>query len=298
MERRVAVILNSGAGSAGDGALENAIESAFKRVGISISLHRVGPDSDLLNAAEDAASGFETVVAAGGDGTISAIASVAVEKGKTLGVLPLGTLNHFSKDLGIPQDIDGAVDVIASNHIRDIDIAEVNGRYFINNSSIGLYPRLVLTRERRQRIGYGKWWSAAWALTRIVRWSPFQKVKLEIDGRALRRKTPFVFVGNNIYEMDLYNIGTRMRLDEGKLCVYLLRKSGRTGLLLLVLRSVFGGLRSSKYFESFNVTTVSVETRKRNTLVAMDGEVSTMDSPLEYKILPRKLRVIAPAAKE
>jgi YegS/Rv2252/BmrU family lipid kinase len=298
MGKRVAVILNSGAGSAGNMEQENALGAAFERAGISVSLHRISPGEDLSAVTRDAAAKCDIIVAAGGDGTISAVAAVAVRERKTLGVLPLGTLNHFSRDLGIPQEIDDAIDVIARNNVREIDIAEVNGRYFINNSSIGLYPRLVLTRERCQRLGYGKWWAAAWALTRMVRWSPFQNVKLKLDGNVLRRKTPFVFIGNNIYEMDLYNIGTRTRLNEGKLCVYLLRKSGRTGLFLLVFRSIFGGLRRSRYFESFNVTSLSVEIRKRSTLVAMDGEVATMESPLEYKILPRQLRVIAPGETE
>ena len=298
MTKSVAVVINSGAGTAGETNREDAVESAFHRVGISVQVKRLTPGEDVIAAAREASDGCEVIVAAGGDGTISAVASVAVEERKILGVLPLGTLNHFSKDLKIPQDIDGAVDVVAANNIRDIDVAEVNGRYFINNSSIGLYPRLVLTREHRQRLGYGKWWSAIWALTRMVRWAPFQKVKLEINGSELRRKVPFIFIGNNTYEMDLYNIGTRKHLDEGKLCVYLLRKSGRTGLLLLILRSVFGGLRHSKYFESFSVTSLSVETNTKSTLVAMDGEVASLDSPLEYRILPRQLRVTAPETKE
>ena len=293
MGKRIVVILNTGAGSANGTELEDSILSAFRRAGMSVDLRRI-ESGDLSVSAHKAAAECDIIVAGGGDGTISTVAAVTVEEQKALGVLPLGTLNHFSKDLGIPQDIDGAVDVIAENNIRDIDIAEVNGRYFINNSSIGLYPRLVLTRERRQRLGYGKWWSAVWALTRLIRWAPFQKVKLEFEGNELRRRVPFVFVGNNIYEMDLYNIGTRKRLDDGKLCVYLMRRSGRTGLLLLIIRSVFGGLKRSKYFESFNVSKLSIETRKRSTLVAMDGEVEAIDSPLEYKILPRKLRVIAP----
>src|SRR6478736_3249284 len=204
MEKRVAVILNTGAGSANGTELEDSIQSAFQRAGMSVDLRRIEPGEDLSAIARQAAAECDIIVAGGGDGTVSTAATVAVQEGKTLGVLPLGTLNHFSKDLGIPQEIDGAIGVIAENKIRDIDIAEVNGQFFINNSSIGLYPRLVLTRERRERLGYGKWWSAVWALTRLVRWAPFQKVKLEFEGNELRRRVPFVFVGNNIYEMDLH----------------------------------------------------------------------------------------------
>ena len=147
-------------------------------------------------------------------------------------------------------------------------------------------------------MGGARWREAGAGWRGVGRGAAFQKVKLGIDGSELRRKVPFIFIGNNTYEMDLYNIGTRKHLDEGKLCVYLLRKSGRTGLLLLILRSVFGGLRHSKYFESFSVTSLSVETNTKSTLVAMDGEVASLDSPLEYRILPRQLRVTAPETKE
>ena len=298
MRSRVAVILNEKAGdSAGEERIEN-VKQAFLDAGLDATFHLFGSGKKLDSIVHEALdTGAEIVAAGGGDGTISGVVNEIVGTEKTLAVLPLGTLNHFSKDLGIPPDIHDAVKVISENCVREIDVSEVNGRYFINNSSIGLYPRLVLTRERRERLGYGKWWAAAWALTRIVRWSPFQKVKLELEGNEFLRKVPFVFVGNNVYEMELYNIGTRSRLDEGKLCVYLLRRSGRIGLGLLVLHTVFGGLKESKYFESFNVKEVKIETRKQSTLVAMDGEVTAMESPLEYRIHPRKLKVLVPAEK-
>jgi YegS/Rv2252/BmrU family lipid kinase len=298
MGKRVVVILNSGAGRAGDDDIEKTVISEFERAGCLVTIRRVRSGEELISTAQDSATDCDVIVAAGGDGTISAVASVAIQEEKVLGVLPLGTLNHFSKDLGIPQEVAGAVDVIARANIRQVDIAEVNGRYFINNSSIGLYPRLVRTRERRQSLGHGKWWAALWALTRIVRRYPFQNIKLQLDDNELQRKTPFLFVGNNVYEMDLYNIGARPRLDEGKLCIYLLRRSGRTGLLLLILRTLFGGLRRDKNFEEFRTTKLRVETRKSSMLVALDGEVAAMDTPLEYKIHPGELKVIVPRDKE
>ncbi len=111
----------------------------------------------------------EIIVAGGGDGTVSAVASVVCKTDKTLGVLPLGTLNNFSKDLGIPQNIEDAVKIIAGNKVKTIDVGEVNGRIFINNSSIGLYPHIVKRREAQQRLGYGKWRSAFWAALKILK---------------------------------------------------------------------------------------------------------------------------------
>jgi diacylglycerol kinase family enzyme len=170
----------------------------------------------------------------------------------------------------------------------------VNGHVFINNSSIGLYPHIVRRREQRQRLGWGKWRAAAWAAWRFLWVTPLFRVKLRIDGKEFVRKTPFVFVGNNDYEMDLYNIGRRPRLDEGLLSVYLLHGGGRVGLIDLALRTLFGRLKQADDFEDIRTDSFTVETRKRHILVARDGEVSVMTSPLRYRIHPRALRVMAP----
>jgi len=299
MRARVEVIVNSGAGSvAGDGQAD-AIEQAFKDAGLDAAIHVANPKKALLTIARKAAeSDADIIVAAGGDGTISAVASSLIGSQKTLGVIPLGTLNHFSKDLGIPLDITEAVRLIADGVVRLVDVGEVNGRYFINNSSIGLYPRIVRKRKQQERLGHGKWWAAAWAAWRFLWLSPFLKVRLELEDNQLGRKTPFVFVGNNEYEMDLYNIGRRLRLNQGKLSVYLLHRSGRTGLFLLIVRTLLGMLRQAKDFEEFRTKSLTIETRRKRMLVAFDGEVDVMETPLEYRIHPKKLRVIVPREEQ
>src|SRR6185503_16647759 len=105
------------------------------------------------------ASDADAVVIGGGDGTVSAAADRAVRHGKPIGVLPLGTLNHFARDLGMPPDLRDAVRAIATGVVREVDVGEVNGRVFVNNSSIGVYPTVVRDRdEQRLRFGRGKWW--------------------------------------------------------------------------------------------------------------------------------------------
>lgn len=288
------MIVNTAAGSVSGDEQADSIKEAFGKVGVDAAVHAISPSRGATRRTIEAAlKQASVIVAAGGDGTISAVASQLVGTDKILGILPLGTLNNFSKDLGIPQDLSDAVAVIAANYVRKIDVGEVNGRYFINNSSIGLYPRIVREREHRERLGHGKWWAAAWAALKLFRIWPFLKVRLEMDGNELRRKTPFVFVGNNDYEMDIYNIGRRPRLDEGRLSIYLLRRSGRNGLFLLAFRTLFGRLRQAKDFEEFHVPELTIDARRR-TLVAFDGEVGVMDSPLEYRIHRRKLNVLAP----
>ncbi len=295
----IEVIINASGGSFVEIETERSLVDQFAARGIDANI-RLARAGDQIGEFARAAvrSDAEVIVAGGGDGTISSVASIVAAADKTFGVLPLGTLNNFSKDLGIPQDIDGAVRVLADGHIARIDLAEVNGRIFTNNSSIGLYPRMVRKREQQQqRLGRGKWSAAFWATMRMFRLSPFLKVEIFVNGRLFLRKTPFVFVGNNEYEMELYNIGRRRALDKGKLSIYFLHRGGRLGVIALLLRTVTGTVRQWRDFEEVLTESVSIHTRRKRIHVAFDGEVELVDTPLRYKILPQALRVIVPAAK-
>ncbi|MEO8042682.1 MAG: diacylglycerol kinase family protein [Acidobacteriota bacterium] len=295
MAQPVEVIINAGSGSVKPEETRQRLRELFLEIGVRAIIHLTKRGSEVSSLAERAVQRSDIVVAGGGDGTISTVAIEVAKAGKTLGVLPLGTLNNFSKDLGIPQDLSEAVGTIAAGEMKVIDLGEVNGRTFINNSSIGLYPRIVLRREEHQRLGHGKWSAAFWAALQMFRLSPFLKVRIEIDGRSFLRKTPFVFVGNNEYDMDLYNIGRRVSLDDGELSVYFLRRGGRWGVTLLLFHSLFGGLRQWEDFEEVSTTAVTIQTRKKKLHVAVDGEVMTMTSPLNYRTLPKALKVIVPS---
>jgi diacylglycerol kinase family enzyme len=291
------VIVNHGSGGNNDAIVEE-LEKWFIGAGLAVKFHLVDNSADLESiAASIVNGGGSTIVVAGGDGTVGTVAGVVARAGKILGVLPRGTLNNFSKDIGIPQELDAAVRVIAGGHTRKVDIASVNGRCFVNNSSIGLYPRLVKHREKQQRLGHGKWWAAAWAALRVVRKSSFMQVKLLVNGREFLRKTPFVFVGNNAYQMDLYNIGRRERLNAGHLSLYLIKHYGRLGVVWLVVRTLLGLLRQSKDFEEMETEELTIELHRHSVLVAADGEIKRMETPLHYRILPKVLTVLVPEAE-
>ncbi|MDQ3749327.1 MAG: diacylglycerol kinase family lipid kinase [Acidobacteriota bacterium] len=293
----IAVIINAGSGADSDtDELKQRLLEAFNANGIEVKITIAESGEEIVEMAKQAAQGdYKIIVAGGGDGTVSAVAAEIIGTSKTLGVLPLGTLNHFSKDLNISAEPEEAVRVIAENHIEEIDAAEVNGQIFINNSSIGLYPQIVRRREKQQqRLGRGKWSAAFWAAIAVLRRYPFLKIKLTIDGKEFTRKTPFVFIGNNEYEMDSFNIGGRKCLDAGNLSVYVLHRTGRMGLVRLVLRSIFGRLRQAKDFETFCTDEITIETRRKKLLVAFDGEAKYMETPLRYRIYPNALRVIVP----
>ncbi|MGI8669177.1 MAG: diacylglycerol/lipid kinase family protein [Aridibacter sp.] len=297
MPSPIKVIINRGSGSNEyTDELETELTELFAANGLNAEIFAAESGEDILKFAENAVkSDAEIIVAGGGDGTMNAVVSKIIKTEKTLGILPLGTLNHFSKDLNIPQNLPEAVRVIAENHTRKIDAGEVNGHIFVNNSSIGLYPHIVRVREEQQeKLGRGKWSAAFWAALKILQQHPFLSIKLANEKGEHIVKTPFVFVGNNKYEMDFFNVGRRKRLDEGKLSVYFLHKSGRRGLFALALRMIFGLLRQAKDFEEIQVKEIKIETHAKQMLVAFDGEVETLEMPLCYKIHPLALSVIVP----
>ncbi len=295
----IEVIINTNSGSVIEGDTKLLLAEAFAAHGVEVKIHFAKGGDEIEALAKQAAdSDAEIIVAGGGDGTISTVAAEVLKANKTLGVLPLGTLNNFSKDLQIPQDLFEAVRVIAEGHARQVDVGEVNEHLFINNSSIGLYPNIVRRRERQQRLGRGKWMAALWATLRMFRLSPFLKVRIKVGDKTFLRKTPFVFVGNNEYEMDLYKIGRRVEMDGGELSVYFLHRGGRRGVVLLLFRTVFGMVKQWKDFEAVKTEETVIHTRRKRLHVAFDGEVRILESPLHYRIHPKALTVIVPRAED
>jgi diacylglycerol kinase family enzyme len=234
-----------------------------------------------------------TVVAAGGDGTISAVAARLVGSPRVLGVIPGGTLNHFARDLRIPADLEGAAGVVKAGRARRVDVAEVNGRVFLNNSSLGLYVEIVREREKIRRRGFRKWTAFAAAVFRTLSQWPIVRVRLEIEGRFVNRRTPFVFIGNNRYEMEGLRMGSRDRLDEGQLCLWAARGLSRWSLARMAIAGLTGGLHNSRDLDVLCAPEVLIKTKHR-VQVSLDGELVRMSSPLHYRIRPGALTVIAP----
>jgi diacylglycerol kinase family enzyme len=212
-----------------------------------------------------------------------------------MGVLPLGTLNHFAKDLRIPLDIKQAIATLAEGYVTEVDLGEVNGRVFLNNSSLGIYPDVVRERRRQQtRLGRGKRWALLWASITAMKRNAFLHVRLCLDGIDREYRAPFVFIGNNQYVMEGFNIGIRDGLRDGLLSVYVTQRRTRWALFLLGLRALFARLRQAKDFEATTAQTLSIDSRHRHLHVATDGEVALMETPLHYRVLPLALRVVVP----
>ena len=291
------MILNRAAGtSAKTDEIDAKVREQFSAAGLEAEIRHPDERRDLSAVAEEAAaSGEEIIVAGGGDGTVSAVAGVLAGTEKTLGVLPLGTLNHFAKDLAIPLELPAAVETIARGRAVKVDVAEVNGRVFINNSSLGLYPHIVANREEQQeRLSRSKWTAFFWATLHAFRRFPFLNLQITLEDKQLVRRTGFLFVGNNEYQIAGFNLGGRRCIDGGNLGLYLTHRTGRLGLLRLGLRALLGRVEQAEDFDAFCVQEATIEVRKRRVLVATDGEVNWMETPLYYRARPGALRVMVP----
>ncbi|MGI9088864.1 MAG: diacylglycerol/lipid kinase family protein [Chthoniobacterales bacterium] len=292
------VILNRAAGNSAKSSEESdeKIRALFAQAGAEASIHHPDENQDLAAIARAAVDGpEELIVAGGGDGTISAVAGVLAGTQKILGVLPRGTLNHFAKDLGLPLDLPAAVQTILHGRIAEVDVGEMNDRVFINNSSLGIYPEIVAQREAQQeRFGRGKWPAFVWATLTALHRFPFLNLRITIEGKSISRRSAFLFIGNNAYEIAGFKIGERKSLQTGRLGLYLARRTGRFGLFRLAFNALLGRLHQAKDFESFTVREATIETHKSKMLVAMDGEVTELRTPLHYRIRTRALRVMRP----
>ncbi len=296
---KIEAILNNNSGPKHEADLEQRVREAFKVAGADARVNTVTTGEELTTRAKEAIEGdADVIVAGGGDGTISTVASLVVDSNKVFGVLPLGTMNHFAKDLQIPLELEAAVETIVHGRETLIDVGEVNKEVFINNSSLGLYPQIVREREKQQRLGWSKGPAFVWAALTTLRRYPFLDIRLSVDNQEITRRTPFVFVGNNEYQMETLNIGSRACLDNGELSLYMANRMGRLGLIRLALNAILGRLRQDQDFLALCTNEIWIGTRHKHLRVALDGETKLLQPPLHYRIHPKALRVMTPVEED
>ena len=294
---RVHVLLNRGGGAIKrDPALADRAAEALRQAGLDVEIELIdGGDCEVRSRAA-AERGDPLVIVGGGDGTVSAAASALVGTGTKLGILPLGTLNHFARDIGVPVDIYEAAKLIATGKERRVDVGEMNKRLFINNSAIGLYPRMVIDRDRQQeKLGRSKRLALIVASLRTLMRFNHHRLTLTVnDERAGRIDTPLLFVGNNDYRIDIGAPGRRDSVEDGRLCVLVMRKKTRRGFLAASLRAFIGRRRRDDMVQLEGVERLRVASHRSRLVISLDGEVVSAEPPLDYKIRKKALRVVAP----
>jgi diacylglycerol kinase family enzyme len=296
---RVLVILNPSAGTLAalpnDESIAAQISQGFESAGSEADV-RIVAGPDLAETARSAAGdGFDAVIAGGGDGTLNTIANTLAGGPVAFAVLPLGTHNHFAKELGLPLDLDGAIRALAAGSMEDLDIGEVNGFVFLNFSALGLHPLVVKHREaQREARGRRKFLALFVALLSVLRRLPVLRVRLFFGDTVIRRTTPSVIVCNNAHQMRVFGVESVSQADRGVLNVYLARSTRWWGVVWLIIRAAFRSLQTAKKFESLALNDFTIETRSRHARVSIDGEVTDLQTPLHYRVRPGGLRIIRP----
>jgi len=273
-----------------------AVEAALRAAGIGGPVEFVDGAEIEGRAHALVEKGAKLIIVGGGDGSVGAAVSALAGTGAKLGILPLGTLNHFARDLGIPANLDQAAALIAGGKARSVDVAEVNGRTFVNNSAIGLYPLMVVDRESQQRrLGRSKRLAMLVASLRTLARFHDSRLTLTTDAGRSSLDTPLLFVGNNDYRIAMPGAGQREALDNGRLCVLVMRKKGVPGFLAATARALLGLSRENDMVRLDDVERLRVDSRQPTLAVSIDGETCRMTPPLDYRIRKAALRVIAPA---
>lgn len=296
--REICVFINRRSGKREGGRRAAEIEAVFRSLSLDCVIRQPRRGSEIPKAAARAVQeGFRTIVAAGGDGTVAAVAAGVAGSDCRMGVIPLGTFNYFARAHGLPETVPEAVRAIASGTVRPIDIGEVNGRVFINNASIGAYAKVLENRERVYR-RWGRSRAAAYwsVLVALVRFRARLSAKVTVDGEEHSFKTPMIFVACNAFQLELFRLSGADVIRSGNLAVLVAPDCGRFGLLRFALRLALGSMYRGRDFILLSGQDVLVETRRKGTVVARDGERGRMKAPFRFRLLRGGLDLITPSA--
>ncbi|WP_241081812.1 diacylglycerol/lipid kinase family protein [Achromobacter xylosoxidans] len=295
------IVLNTGSGRGDAQALQDIIRRVLDEAGRRFQLMPVDDPSRLVATAREAvalareAGGI--VVAAGGDGTLNAVAGQVLGQGVPFGILPQGTFNYFGRRYGISQDTEAALRGLLGGELRPVQVGLLNGRLFLVNASLGLYPQLLEDREAyKQRFGRSRLVALWSGLVTLMRAPRQLSLRLDYEGRVRDLSSPTLVVGNNRLQLEHIGIDPA-ELDRGHLVAMAARPVGTLALYGLLLRGLFSRLGEAEHVVSFAFDRLMVSIRgRRRVKVAMDGEISWMDTPLEFKVSDTPLPLVVPVA--
>lgn len=291
--RAATLLVNPAAGGLLDGAITpEDIAGRLGEAGFEVDLLS-GPPEGLRERLERAVRmPAELIIVAGGDGTINTAAQVLAGSGKTLAAIPAGTLNHLTRDLGIPPDIDGAIEVLRNGQVTSIDVGEVNGELFLCSSVIGFASRLGGQRERWR--GQLSAWTWARLFSRIAR-TLYRDPRLDVRLSSSEQpplRTRYLMVSVGVYDEGPGQVLTRSRLDSGRFGVYAVRRPTLVRLLRLYLAILVGRWRQMPDLVATDATEVVVTSSRPRLRVMNDGEVKLLDTPLRYRLHTGQLRIL------
>lgn len=296
---RTCIVMNAGSGRKGANGAAEAVRGYVADRAERVELRTVEPGQDIAAICRSAVeSGFGTVVAAGGDGTIGGVAACLAGSGRRMGVVPLGTFNYFARANGIPEDPAEALAALDAGRVEPRHAAYVNGKLFLNNASVGIYPQILASREAIYRRWGRSRIAAYWSVIKTVGgFRRSRRMKVTVDGRMMRVKTPLVFVAFNAYQLDIFGIEGADRIRDGEFAVLVAPDCGRLGLLRFAALLLLRGMRRGKDFELLHGSEVEIDNadgRHDDRLIARDGEKEWMEPPLRLTIDRDALQLVVP----
>jgi len=291
----ICVILNPKSGKR-QTDIVNRLQAAMARHPGRFELRQVGRGSDPeTTAAAAAEDGFATLVAAGGDGTVSAVAGAAVRADRVLGIVPLGTFNYFARGLSLPEEAEAAIDLIASGPVRRVAVGTVNGEIFLNNASLGIYPAVLAQREGIYRRWGRSRLAAHWSV--LVAFARFRRpltLRVVVDGKPIRTRTPLAFIARSAYQLSLFGLDGAEDVAQGRFALFLAPdNTSRWQMLVYAVRLWSRAMERGRDFDYVSGRVIEIETAHSRALVARDGERERMRSPFRFEMQPDALRVIA-----
>lgn len=300
------VVINPGSGEHDTRQTRDALERVFSEAGRSHSFVAIQGPPDLARAteaaAEEAARAGGILVGVGGDGTINTVAQAAWRRGCPLGVLPQGTFNLFGREYGISQELEVAARALLNAQPTPVQVPEVNGRLFLVNSSVGMYPQILQDRETfKKQFGRHRWVALLAGLYTLFEWRRQLAVEIELDGERAVLTTPTLFVGNNRLQLERVGMEAAVasRVGEGRLAALILKPIGTWAMVWLMLRGAFGRLGEAEQLHSFAFRSLTVRVLgMRRIKVAVDGEVGVMTPPLRFCVTARPLVLMVPREED
>jgi len=297
-------VINSSSGAHDIGAKCGVIETALAAHGRQGELRVCGP-ADLRRVATEAAAMAlargSAVVAVGGDGSLNTVAQAAHAAGCAMGVIPYGTFNYFARTHGIPTDPAAAAQLLLHAQPSPVQVAAINQRLFLVNASLGVYPELLQDREAyKARFGRSRWVALVAAIATLLRAQRRLRLHIEMGGTARDVQTLTLFVGNN--RLQLAQLGAEPAdtlvgtPGHGSMAAIMLRPIGTLAMIRLMLHGAMGRLGEAAGVESFEFHHMVVRPRMapglKEVVVAFDGEVERMRSPIDIRVLDKPLYLL------
>lgn len=297
-KRPLFVAINEGAG-ADTVDMPKMLATLLRDAGHEVVLFEIPKGASLENACKplvmQALNADGVVVAAGGDGTVNAIAKLCYEHKVTLAVIPLGTFNYFARALGIPTKLEDAVAAIGNSTVREVSAGFVQEHLFLNNASFGLYPKLIKKREAAtKRFGRKRIIGAVSAIHSLFERQTYFSIACTVDGTTMHNRTNMVFVGNNSLQLETLGLDVSACAKANRLAAVILTPLTRLQMARLMWRGIVKNLHFENKLQQFCTDDFTVETKRPKLEVVIDGEIITCQSPLAFRVEAKAIRVLAP----